>query len=226
MMRWAEGFQTVLGGRGFAIVLLGAAFAGCLSSILDPSSTPSASSSAFRARMSNFFFGTAMAQGTQQEQPASTADPDMDCPSVDIRTGASTYQIRAGGESDVNTLRYQAVIARVARECVVRGTTMTIKVGVQGRVIVGPAGGSGKLDVPLRYALVKEGPEPKTILTKLHKFPVAVAEGQTNVPFTHIEEDITFQVPRKKDLEDYVVYVGFDPAAITKEQPKKSRRAR
>jgi hypothetical protein len=79
------------------------------------------------------------------------------------------------------------------------------------------------LEIPLRYALVREGPEPKTILTKLHRFPVAVAEG--NTPFLHVEEDITFTIPHRGDLENYVVYVGFDPAA-PKEAPAQKRRSR
>ena len=33
----------------------------------------------------------------------------------------------------------------------------------QGRIIIGPAGGPGKVDVPLRIAVVQEGVKPKTI---------------------------------------------------------------
>jgi hypothetical protein len=102
---------------------------------------------------------------------------------------------------------------------------MTVKVGVQGRVVIGPAGGPGQIEVPLRYALVHEGPEPKTILTKFYRFPVTIAEGQGNVPFLHIEEDITFTVPARGQLDNYVVYVGFDPAAAKEPPVKKTRRS-
>jgi hypothetical protein len=171
--------------------------------------------------MASLFYGSSNEVG----QPlASAADPNWDCPTVDIRTGASTLQINAGRDASAG-LRYQASIARVARECAVAGPSMTIKVGVQGRVILGQAGGPGQMEIPLRYALVREGPEPKTILTKLHRFPVVVTEGQANTPFLHVEEDITFTVPRRGDLENYVVYVGFDPAA-PKEAPTKKRPAR
>ena len=40
-------------------------------------------------------------------------------------------------------LRYQATIIRTARECQVNSGVMTMKVGIEGRVITGPAGGPG-----------------------------------------------------------------------------------
>jgi len=47
--------------------------------------------------------------------------------------------------------------------------------------------------IPLRYAVVKEGVEPKTIVTKLHRIPVTIPPGQGNVAFSHIEDDLTFR---------------------------------
>ena len=42
------------------------------------------------------------------------------------------------------------------------GNIVTIKVGVQGRVILGPAGrGPATIDVPVRFAVVREGVEPE-----------------------------------------------------------------
>jgi hypothetical protein len=172
--------------------------------------------------MNDLFFGS---PGAEAQALAPTADPTQDCPVADIRSGASTLPINAGRDASPNTLRYQATIARLARECAVRGATMTIKVGVQGRVVVGPAGGPGQIEVPLRYALVQEGPEPKTILTKFYRFPVSIPDGQSNVPFLHIEEDITFPVPSRGALEAYVVYVGFDPAAVKEPAARKPQPA-
>ena len=72
---------------------------------------------------------------------------------------------------------------------------MSIKVGVQGRVILGPMGGPGQVDVPLRYAVVREGAQPKTIVTKFKRLPVTVGPDQTHVQFVDIEEGLTFPVP-------------------------------
>ena len=57
------------------------------------------------------------------------------------------------------------------------------------------AGGPGEAMVPLRYALVKEGIEPKTIWSKLYMLPVQVPPGQPHVPFTHVVEDMAVPVP-------------------------------
>jgi len=222
---WGEALRHVTYALAGLVLV---ALAGCTSSPLgsSPSPPPSSGGSSFRDRMNNLFFGTPGSEA-QAQALTSTADPVQDCPVADIRSGASTLPINAasGDAATPSTLRYQATIARLARECVVRGTSMTIKVGVQGRVVVGPAGGPGQIEVPLRYALVQEGPEPKTILTKFYKFPVTIAEGQTNVPFLHVEEDITFNVPGRPALDNYVVYVGFDPVS-GKEPPAKKTPAK
>jgi len=223
--------EIVRGSRSaLAAALLAAALGGCSSSLLDSASAPTASSSAsggssFRERMNKLFFGKPGEEA--QATAANAADPNQDCPVADVRSGASTLPFNApGAETSSSTLRYQATIARLARECSVRGPTMTVRVGVQGRVVVGPAGGPGQIEVPSRYAVVQEGPEPKTIMTKLNRFPVTIPEGQTNVPFLQIEENITFTVPPAVQLENYVVYVGFDPAAIREQPAKKTHRSR
>lgn len=81
---------------------------------------------------------------------------------------------------------------------------------MQGRVIVGPAGAPSQVDVPLRYAVIREGVEPKTIATKFRRFSVPIPAGETNVTFTDIEEDLSFPMPSFAELDAYVVYVGFD----------------
>jgi len=42
----------------------------------------------------------------------------------------------------------------------------------------------------------------------------------------HVEQDLTFPTPRAADFDNYVVYVGFDPASLnTKpERPAKSKQ--
>ena len=146
------------------------------------------------------------------------------CPPVDVRAGASTLTVPPGS-SDALALRYQGSISELARECNVSGGVMRMKVGIEGRVLVGPAGGPGQLDVPLRYAVVKEGPEPKTVVSKFSKIQIAIPAGRSNVLFTHVDSDIAFPMPPGLDIEAYVVYVGFDPIG-DKQQPGKKRPER
>ncbi len=153
-----------------------------------------------------------------------SAATDVECPGVEVRTGAATLMIGSKpgevGEPSALDLRYQGSIIRTARECHVNAGIMTMKVGIEGRVITGPAGGPGNIDVPLRIAVVKEGPEPKTIVSKFARIPVTVASAIDRVTFTHVDSDIAFPVPTSiADIDAYVVYVGFDSAAAP--APKK-----
>jgi hypothetical protein len=107
-------------------------------------------------------------------------------------------------------LRYQLTFVELARQCTLVGNTVHMRVGAQGRVVVGPAGAPSQVDVPLRYAVVREGVQPKTIVTKFKRFPVSVPPGTGNVLFTDIEDDLSFPRPTQSELENYVVYVGFD----------------
>jgi hypothetical protein len=145
---------------------------------------------------------------------------------VDIRTGASTLEVAAKtGQATAADLRYQLSFGQTARECLVQGGVMTIKVGVQGRVILGPMGSPGQVDVPLRYAVVREGAQPKTIATKFKRLPVTVGPDQTHVQFVDVEEGLTFPVPSRSEIDAYVIYVGFDEIGDKNEKkPAKSAK--
>jgi hypothetical protein len=115
---------------------------------------------------------------------------------VEFRQGAATLAVNSNnGESAALGLRYQGSFVQTARECQLRGGQLTIKVGVQGRIVVGPAGAPRDITLPLRYALVREGQEQKTIWTKLFMVPLAIPDGQLNVPFIHVEEEMTVPNP-------------------------------
>ena len=46
------------------------------------------------------------------------------------------------------------------------------------------------------------------------------------VPFVHVDQDVTFPMPRGDALDNYVVYVGFDPrAAPAKPERKQKKRS-
>jgi hypothetical protein len=172
-------------------------------------------------------FGSSKATTTSSETAAGVgaagADTDIECPSVDVRIGAATLMIGSkpgDGEPSAMDLRYQGSIIRTARECKVSGGVMTMKVGIEGRIITGPAGGPGNVDVPLRLAVVKEGVTPKPILSKLVRIPVTVAGAIDRVTFTHVDPEISFPMPvPAADIDSYIVYVGFDSMASP--QPKR-----
>lgn len=154
-------------------------------------------------------------KATQSSGDGAAPEPtEVECPGVTVRAGASTLMIgdnSKGADAGVMNLRYQGTIIRTARECNVSAGVMTMKVGVEGRVITGPAGGPGTLDVPLRIAVVHEGVNPKPIISKFARIPVTIVGESDRQNFVHVESDISFPMPVPAgDIDAYVVYVGFD----------------
>jgi hypothetical protein len=168
-----------------------------------------------------FGLGGSSAPGAPAQTPGAAA---LECPDVAIRQGAATLSIStAGTDSSPMSTRYQVSIGQTARECAALGGMITMKVGVQGRVLLGPAGGPGRVDIPLRVAVVEEGMNPKPIVSKLSRLAIEVPPGQTSVPYVHVEQDLTFPMPRPGVLDNYVVYVGFDPSAAPAKPERKAK---
>lgn len=202
--------------RAVALTGLALALAGCgsTSSILSSSPLDLFRSSS-KATTSNASGG---------DDGAAISASDIECPEVQIRNGASTLTIGSkpgDGEPAALDVRYQGTIIRMARECQVNAGMMTMKVGIEGRVITGPAGGPGTVDIPMRIAVVQEGPTPKAITSKFARTQVTVVNAIDRVTFTYIEPEISFPLPQPLGLIDsYVVYVGFDPLGA-KPEPKR-----
>ncbi|MGD9767815.1 MAG: hypothetical protein AB7U62_09235 [Pseudolabrys sp.] len=204
-----------------AVLLLGAAVSGCSSvgGMFGSSSSSTSGSSDL------------LPAATGAQASATPAAPaEFDCPSVEIRAGASTLTINAAGkptEGGALDLRYQGSIVRTARECQLVAGNVNLRVGIEGRIVLGPAGGPGNVEVPIRLAVVEEGANPKTIATKLYRTAVAIPPDQSNSNFYYVAEDLAFPMPRGGDIDKYVIYLGFDPQAEpARPQRRPARRAR
>jgi len=206
--------QTVRSGAGMlALLALALALGGCGSTDL------------FKSSPLDFFSSSSKA--TNDAAPAGATDnisaDDVECPEVQVRAGAATLTIGSKpgeGEPAALDVRYQGSIIRAARECHVNAGIMTMKVGIEGRVITGPAGGPGTVDVPMRIAVVHEGINPKTVVSRFIREQVVVNNASDRVTFTHVDPEIAFPLPKPlADIDSYVVYIGFDP--LSEPPPKK-----
>jgi len=181
----------------------------------------SASGPSFSDRFSQLFGSKSQAVG--EAPPPASAD-ELECPPVAIRSGASTYAVAAPGKQPVGSdLRYQATIVRTARDCTRNGDQIVARIGIQGRVIAGPAGNPPSVEVPLRVAVVQSGIQEKTITTKAYKTTVSMAEA-SSVPFSFVAEDIVYPVPAPALSDSYVFYIGFDPQILTPERPARAAK--
>src|SRR5258708_3050878 len=102
------------------------------------------------------------------------------------------------------------------------GDQVTARIGMQGRVIAGPAGAPSSVTIPLRVAVVQGGVQEKTIATKAYQTTVSMPE-ESSEPFSLIAEDLVYPVPQGADGDSYIFYIGFDPQALAPE-PKPVRK--
>jgi hypothetical protein len=168
--------------------------------------------------------------GGKSEEPAAPTvsnepEDDLTCPPVSIRAGASTYAVAAPGKQAIgNDLRFQATITRTARQCTKTGDQIIARVGIQGRVIAGPAGAPSSVAIPLRVAVVQGGVNEKTIATKAYQTTVSMSED-SSVPFSLVAEDLEYPVPSGGTGDSYIFYIGFDPQALKPEpKPKPAKK--
>jgi hypothetical protein len=217
--------HTVVAGRAghlrvaFALAAAGAALSGCgggsISTPSDADSIPSISD-----RFNQLFGSKSQAVG---EAPRPADGAELDCPIVKIRAGASTYAVATPGKQPVGSdLRYQATITRTARDCTRSSGQIIARIGIQGRVIAGPAGTPATIEIPLRVAVVQTGVHEKVMATKVYRTTVSMTED-SGVPFSLVGEDLAYSIPPGATSESYVFYIGFDPQAVTPE-PKPARK--
>ena len=190
---------------------------------------PPAAAQSLSDRFKSLFGG---GSSDQPAQPApGGADPgpsesqvEQNCPPVSIRAGASTYLVAAPGKEAVgNDVRFQATITKTARDCTRNGTDITARIGIQGRVIIGPAGAPETIEIPLRVAVVQGGVNEKTIATKAYRTTVMMAEDGS-VPFTLVADDLVYPIPPRATGDSYIFYIGFDPQALTPEPKAVTKR--
>ena len=213
--------------RPLLAVAMSALLAGCGGgSMFGSSSGASSASSPSLGDRFGQIFGT-KSQAVGEAAPAAEAD-EPTCPGVAIRFGASTHAVGLPGkQASGNDLRYQATIVRTARDCTLVGGQIKARVGIQGRVIVGPAGAPPTVNIPMRIALVKEGLTPKVIFTRSYRTSVDIPTDAPNADFSLVAEDIVFPVPPGADGDSYVFYVGFDPEGAKPEpRPKAGKRSK
>lgn len=146
------------------------------------------------------------ASQTQVAQAASGAMPAIatECPPIRIRDGAEFYRSYAGNRtSDPSALRFQGVLDRVSRNCVVSNGLITVDMGAVGRVIVGPSGGEGNISVPLRFAVQRDG---LAVFSQRYDIAVAASTSSAN-EFSHTVEKVAIPYVGGETI---TIWVGFD----------------
>ena len=140
-------------------------------------------------------------------------DPDTECPVINIPTGAASYGTPNGS---------QFSISNFARECdLASGTTVTIKVGVEGHVVLAAAGG-GTYSAPVRIS-IRDNNE-KAVYSKVIRVSATADPGTSQGKFRVVDTSEPITIGLQQPLSSYDIEVGFDGKGMTNLPHKKKKR--
>jgi hypothetical protein len=149
-------------------------------------------------------------------------DPTVDCPEIRVPMGEAS--LRVGGQESAS-VRHQFSVGDVARECAVAGNQLTIKVGVKGRVVLGPAGTPGSYSAPLRIGVRAQKGE-KMLVNKVFNVGATIAPGAARADFTVVTEPFAVPFTTEHAADDYEVVLGFGKDAKAAAAPGEKRKRR
>jgi hypothetical protein len=148
------------------------------------------------------------------------ASQDIYCPTVDVVEGGAA--LRVGG-ADNASVRYQFNIGDTARECDPAGPGQaTLKIGVAGVVVIGPAGSAGTFSAPLKITVTHNG-DKKEVFSKTFTVE-ATTDGVQAGGFRAVTDPIPLPLTTLQLADDYSITVGFASSGGGAPPPKRRRQ--
>lgn len=136
------------------------------------------------------------------------------CPTVDVSEGGAALRITAG-----SNVRTQISLGRLARECARQPDgSVAVKVGVEARVLLGPAGAPGRFEVPVTFAIKHDD---KVVMSRSARTSAEIAHGEAQ-GFAQIVVDDLIVPPAM--AADYEIEVGLGGAKASTAKAKPRRR--
>lgn len=151
----------------------------------------------------------------------------IDCPPIEVLDGTASARTYAGADQSNGQVKYQFSMGDIVRECSKAGDRLVLKVGVEGRALVGPAGGPGSFTAPVRIA-VRNDDDRKVVTSKFYSVPVTIQPGESQAGFSVVSDPIEVPFIKARADDDYTILVGFDAkgSATDPAAPGKARRKR
>jgi hypothetical protein len=149
---------------------------------------------------------------------------EVQCPQIEVQDGTAAVRVYSGAEQSNANLRYQFSLGDTARECQVADGKLNIKVGVAGRVLIGPAGAPSTFTVPVRVVIRRES-DLQPAVSQLYRVAATIAAGQAETDFTVVSDPLGVPFLHADADRDYTVIVGFDQGAGP-EKPKAPAKRR
>jgi len=182
-----------LSGVGATALLL----AGCSMGDMFGSAGPSPASSA----------QTANPTAQELSAAATAALPAIatECPPIKVRQGGEALFFYGKGKvGDPHALNYQAVLDKQSRNCIASNGLITVKMGVVGRVLLGPSGTQAKVDVPIRFVVERDG---VAMYSEKYEIPTTINPSSQSGEFVKVVENVAIPYTGGENI---TIWVGFD----------------
>jgi hypothetical protein len=154
---------------------------------------------------------SAMATANPTQQELATASTNAlpaiatECPPIKVRLGGEAlFYYGKGKVGNAKDLNYQAVIEKQSRNCVVSNGLITVKMGIVGRLLLGPAGNQTNVNVPVRFAVERD---EVPLFSERYEIPVTITPPNQSEEFVKVVENVAIPYTGGEQI---VIWVGFD----------------
>lgn len=144
--------------------------------------------------------------GEQKDGAPPPAGATPDCPEVFVDSGAA--MLRSPPDAEAANVRYQLSLGETARQCIIDGAHLTIRVGVEGSAVLGAAGQPGVFGANLRVAIRRQK-DDTLVASKIYRVSASIPKGGTRAEFQVIADPLTVEVMSPRAQDDYEILVGF-----------------
>ncbi len=124
-----------------------------------------------------------------------------------------------GREGDAMAVMHRGEITKTARECKIEPGRVTVKYGFSGRVLLGPAGQTARVALPVKVFV--HDANRQRLSSEDMRIEVDVSVDNPIGYFSQVRT-VTFAIPEGTRPGEYEVLVGFDGAAAPVGRPKRT----
>jgi len=146
------------------------------------------------------------AHPTDRMKVLPVAAQDINCPDVTVADGGAA--LRVGGPEN-SSVRYQFNVGDTARQCAPAGTGQaSVKIGVAGEVVMGPAGQPGTFSAPVKITVTRLT-DNTSVFSQTYRVE-ATTDGVKAGAFRIVTDPITLPMPTLQLADLYSITVGFE----------------
>ena len=148
------------------------------------------------------------AKADQPETAAASADIAGGCPKFTVASRDSQVTIyEAGRVGDGLAVVHRGEITKTARECRLENNRVFVKYGFSGKILLGPRGKNGNVQLPLTVYVTDAKRERVTQDAVRIDVPVALDKP---IGYFSAVREVSFPVPEGARAGEFEVHVGFD----------------